>query len=237
MRILNPLTFDWPTPEDIVRSTGSRVTSKLIRKAEKALNISAPLAHPALITRWGDVLATEESEIALEFHDPDVSCRLPVGSDIRLIGGARKLLISLATVGSDIDLHIRRAGGAGDMLMAYLIDAAGVAILERIGRIVRKEADTEAKAHEWGIGPCISPGSTGGWPLEGQTALFELLSAHEIGVVLNPQGMLIPPKSVINVIAVGECFDSRSAASSCRYCAMRGTCHLRKIYQGNQETI
>ncbi len=235
MHILKTVPVEWPAPEDIVRSTGSRVTKKLIRKAEKALDISVPLIQPALVTRWARLLSAEGTEILMECEDSSYRFRLSVGSDIDLIGGARKMLFSLSTIGSGLDPHIRRLGETGDMLMAYLLDAVGIAVLERIGRTVRKAADTEAGAHDWGIGPCISPGSTDGWPLEGQAVLFDLLPGGEIGVLLNPQGMLIPPKSLISVIAVGESFDSR-AASSCRYCSMRFTCHLRKVYQGNQET-
>jgi hypothetical protein len=65
-----------------------------------------------------------------------------------------------------------------------------------------------------------------GWPVsEGQRQLFDLLNWEEIGVTLLPTGMMMPRKSLTQVIGRGR--DVSADGEPCDYCSMGERCLYR----------
>jgi hypothetical protein len=66
-----------------------------------------------------------------------------------------------------------------------------------------------------------------GWPLEeAQKQLFALVDASEIGVTLEPSGVMQPLKSLSLALGLGQNLDTDGC--TCDYCTMRETCRFRE---------
>jgi hypothetical protein len=74
----------------------------------------------------------------------------------------------------------------------------------------------------------LSPGMIGWSVAEGQSQIFALLDAAEIGVGLTEHGVMIPPKSLSMVLGIGP--NMGTAGSTCDYCSMRETCRYQDHY-------
>jgi len=69
----------------------------------------------------------------------------------------------------------------------------------------------------------LSPGMPG-FSISEQWQLFKLVPAEEIGVSLNPSGMMVPRKSTSMVIGVGMKMPTWTQAEVCDRCSLKRTC-------------
>lgn len=102
-----------------------------------------------------------------------------------LLERAELVLISVVTIGAQMDEHIRALNKFGQILESYLFDSIGVVALSKVGKAVRRLAETEADSRGWGVGDALGPGSLKGWPIEEQMNLCTLLPLKQINVKLH----------------------------------------------------
>lgn len=127
------------------------------------------------------------------FHSKDLA---------RYVGKARELFLFGATLGSGVDIALRRMAltsvaeaGAGQAVAAALIETYCDDCCEEL----RKRLP-EGKHLKWRFSP-----GYGDWSLEEQKILFPVLGcAHAIGLTLTESCMMAPVKSVTAVMAVTE---------------------------------
>jgi hypothetical protein len=167
-------------------------------------------------------VAGERVELAVD------SAGLTVGPKSHLLAPAKRLLAAVYTIGPALETRVGELQRAGDLLLSYMLDCAGVMALGLVGERLRRLAEEQAAGRGWGVGPALSPGGLVGWPVQGQRELCALLPLADIGVQLNRYCVLEPHKSVSLVIGLGPGYESHEVGSVCRYCALRDTCWRRR---------
>ena len=118
----------------------------------------------------------------------------------RYVGNAKKLYLFGATLGSRVDVALRRMAltsvaeaGAGQAVAAALIETYCDDCCAELQKQLPK-----GKQLKWRFSP-----GYGDWPLEEQKILFPVLDcAHTIGLTLTESCMMAPVKSVTAVMAV-----------------------------------
>jgi hypothetical protein len=210
-----------------------RVTDALLRGSdkqfldahvEKAVETARGLIRPAAVFAWGRVKIIDTETLRLQWMERDLATVLHSGPHTDLMAAAEIALVSVATIGPELDDQARRLHGAGESLLAYLLDCVGVVALGEAGQALRNLAEERAAEKKWGVGPSVSPGSLDGWALEEQPKLCAGLDLDTIGVQVNASGVLVPYKSASGLIGIGPGYTSNKAGSVCRFCMHAKTC-------------
>jgi hypothetical protein len=226
-----PILRDIPitlTPQEIVASPGP-IRPALLGDAEEAIALGRRLWRPLAVYQWFDVLAVDEQRLLLsEPGRPQGEAVLQVGAKVDLLQPAKRVLISVGTIGFALEQRVNELGAAREGLKAYLLDSAGVVALGAVGEAVRRLAEETAASLGWGVSPSLSPGSLVGWPLQGQREICSLLPLEEIGVRLNSHYVLEPHKSASGLIGLGPGYETGHVGSVCKYCALASTCWRRR---------
>ena len=141
----------------------------------------------------------------------------------RYVGNAKELFLFGATLGSRVDIALRRMSltsvaeaGAGQAVAAALIETYCDDCCEELERQL-----PEGKQLKWRFSP-----GYGDWPLEEQKILFPVLDcAHTIGLTLTESCMMAPVKSVTAVMAITEI--ASQANNKCLHCS-KTNCEFRQ---------
>jgi hypothetical protein len=157
-----------------------------------------------------------------------ISALLELGPHADLMAPASIALISVGTIGDDLDAAVMDLNQKGDLLEGYFLDSAGVVALAEVGRAVRETAETTAAGLGWGVSPSLGPGTLAGWPLTGQRELWDFLDGDSVGIALSESGVLKPHKSATGLIGLGKAYGSRRVGSVCGFCQLRATCWRRR---------
>ena len=147
----------------------------------------------------------------------------------RYIGNAEELFLFGATLGSRIDVALRRMAvtsvaeaGAGQAVAAALIET----YCDDCCNLLQAQLP-EGKKLKWRFSP-----GYGDWPLEEQKILFTVLDcAHTIGLTLTESCMMAPVKSVTAVMAIEDVNGTvtENEISKCQRCG-KTDCEFRKKY-------
>ena len=141
-----------------------------------------------------------------------------------LCRGCKKAVLIAVTIGSGIDMLLRRSQ-AEDMSEAVILDACASAEIERVTDLAESEIIRLISPEEH-ITMRFSPGY-GDVPLEDSQKIISALSAdRRIGLKLTGTDMLVPMKSVTAVIGISERITGRS--KDCTLCYMRESCAYKK---------
>jgi len=224
MPILQDVTITF-TAEELLAAQGRNESQPgLVAAAEEAIALGQALFAPAAIYGEFEVrdVAGERVELAVD------SASLTVGPKADLLSPAQRLLATVYTIGPALEARVGELYRAGEPLLSYMLDCAGVMALGMVGERLHRLAEERAAGRGWGVSPALSPGGLVGWPVQGQRELCALLPLADIGVQLNRYCVLEPHKSVSLVIGLGPGYESHEVGSVCRYCALRNTCWRRK---------
>ena len=231
MPILQDVTVSL-TVEELLAAQGRNERQRgLVAAAEEAIALGRTLFAPAAVYDEFEVrgVAGERVELAVD------SAGLTVGPKADLLAPAKQLLVAVYTIGPALEARVGELYRAGEPLLSYMLDCAGVMALGMIGQRLRRLAEEQAAAASshvrsggWGVSPSISPGSLVGWPVQGQRELCALLSLADIGVRLNEYCVLEPHKSVSMVVGLGPGYETHEVGSVCHYCTLRDTCWRRR---------
>jgi hypothetical protein len=228
-----PILQDIPialTAEEIIPSRGKGgVRPELLQEAEQVIALGQDLWRPLAVYDRLEVHGVNGEHVHLVPPDQEgEEAILHVGPKATLLDGAQQVLIGVGTIGSALEKRVHDLQVAGEGLLSYLLDSAGVVALGAVGEAFRCLAEETAETQGWGVSAALSPGSLVGWSLRGQKAVCALLPLHEIGVRLNSHYVLEPHKSFSAVIGLGPGYDSNKVGSVCKYCALRKTCWRRR---------
>ncbi|MGF7016490.1 cobalamin-dependent methionine synthase I [Lachnospiraceae bacterium PF1-21] len=117
--------------------------------------------------------------------------------------GCQEILVIACTLGTGIDLLIRRYS-SGDMARVVVLQAASAAVLEAYLDKYNEELKTEYAKSQKHLRPRFSPGY-GDFDLDNQEMILRLVEAAKtIGLTLTDGGMLCPTKSVTAVIGISD---------------------------------
>lgn len=213
------------TAEELLAAQGrNEHQPRLVSAAKEAIALGRTLFAPAAIYDELEVrgVAGERVELAVD------GAGLAVGPKADLLAPAKWLLVTVYTIGPALEARVSELYRAGEPLLSYMLDCAGVMALGMVGERLRCLAEERAAGRGWGVSPALSPGGLVGWPVQGQRELCALLPLADIGVRLNEYCVLEPHKSVSMVIGLGPGYESHEVGSVCHYCALRDTCWRRR---------
>jgi len=224
MPILQDVTITFTAEELLAAQGRNEGRPGLVASTEEAIALGQTLFAPVAIYDEFEVrdVAGERVELAVD------SAGLTVGPKAHLLSPAKRLLAAVYTIGPALETRVGELQRAGDLLLSYMLDCAGVMALGLVGERLRRLAEEQATGRGWGVGPALSPGGLVGWPVQGQRELCALLPLADIGVRLNKYCVLEPYKSVSLVIGLGPGYELHEVGSVCRYCALRDTCWRRR---------
>jgi hypothetical protein len=228
-----PVLQDVPiavTAKEILAAQGQgRIRSGLLHDAEEAIALGQPLWQPVALYDWFDLDTIEGERVVLSSASQGGrQASLHIGPKANLLAGAERVLVSVATIGPELERRVHELQAAGEGLRSYLLDSAGVVALGNVGEAIRCLAEETAAQQGWGVSPSLSPGSLVGWPLVGQRELCALLPLDAIGVRLNAHCVLVPHKSVSGLIGLGPGYEASKVGSVCKYCSLQNTCWRRR---------
>jgi hypothetical protein len=229
MPILSDIEIELDAREVVLAlHRGQKAPEALIEETRIAIIQSTDLIHPRAVYKWIPVREVKGEQVALARRNGEGDAILRLGPHADLLANAELALVSIVTIGGQLDERVDELNKSGKVLEAYLTDSIGVVALGEVGKAIRRYAEREAAARGWGVGASLAPGSLQGWPIEGQFSLCVLIPSDEIGVHLNESGVLVPFKSASSLIGLGRRYRSKKVGSVCRFCMRAETCWRRK---------
>jgi hypothetical protein len=227
MPSLKDIPISLRAEEIIAAPKGRRVNPSLLREAAEAIALGQTLWRPLAVYDWFGVQAVEGEQVFLS-KSSGTEAVLHVGPKADLLAAAEKVLVSVITIGPELEHRVHELQAEGQTMLSYLLDSAGVVALGAAGEALRCLAEETAAELGWGVSPALSPGSLVGWSLWGQRELCALLPLNEIDVHLNRHHVLEPHKSASGLIGLGRGYETERVGSVCKYCALQKTCWRRR---------
>jgi len=197
-------------------------SSSALTVAERALELSRSLLHPAVAWRLLPVVGLRHESLLLE-----EAYRLTGPLVVEHLQPAKQVAAVVCTLGPELE---ERASAlfSEDVAVAMALDVTGSIALQRLANAAREQIALRMGQSGWQVGMALSPGT--GWALEtGQRQLFALVDAGLIGVQLTASSLMNPKKSTSFVLGAGP--DMSSMGSPCDLCDLGETCRYRKLYE------
>lgn len=154
-------------------------------------------------------------------HDPlsidQISVALPYPSLEKLFQDCDRIMIVACTLGQEMDRKLRYYGKF-DMTRLTILDSVCNAYLEEACDDYEKERIHEKRTFRY------APGY-GDVPIALNEVFMQYLNtAKNIGLTVQETGMLLPQKSMVGMIGIGE----RKTKKTCNRCLMENDCEYRK---------
>lgn len=221
------------TEEDIYRAEGAGyrqspqpATRELHRRM---LQEAQRLVRPRGVSRTVPVAEAGERQIRLAGGEV-LSSRLLA----RLAGTAESLVLIMSTLGEAIDRLVAEYNRQGLPAEAYVLDAAGSALIDAAGR--QLAGRIKEQFQDCGLKTTIplGPGHSY-WPaLQDQRVIFDLLQPVDLGVRVLESGLMLPKKTVSLVMGAGRDLPE-SAENHCHYCHLQRSCPLSRAGSGQAD--
>jgi hypothetical protein len=162
-----------------------------IRDAAEAMRVLAEtLATPRAVVVRRRVADLTDDALALE-AGPTLHGRCFAEH----LTGAREIACFVATIGPALEDRARAYQEDGELLEALFLDTAGWLAVQQTVRALRGRLAAAARAEGRTLSPRLGPGYLD-WPLEEQGALFSVFAGQPVPVVLTPDSVMIPQKSL-----------------------------------------
>ena len=139
---------------------------------------------------------------------------------------AEKVVFCICTIGKSLEKQVERLTNQGELTRAVILDAIGSVAAESAAEHINRVIVDEAKKKKLYCSNRFSPGY-GGWKLEAQRFIFDLLPAEKIGVRLNRSFMMIPRKSVSFAINLSRNRFKDENSDPCKICGLK-ECRFKK---------
>lgn len=148
-----------------------------------------------------------------------------IGKDLAdICSGCKRAVLMAVTLGSEVDMLIRRSQSA-DMSEAVILDACASAEADRIADMTENQIMRSLPDNEF-LTMRFSPGYGDVSPMESAKIIRALSADKKIGLGLTRTGMLIPFKSVTAVIGISYKITDRR--KNCSFCSIIKDCKYRK---------
>jgi hypothetical protein len=142
---------------------------------------------------------------------------------------AKEIVVILCTIGPQLEERVEQVM-ADEIVHGLALYGVGSAAVEALANSACQYIETEAAQRGWQSTIPLSPGMIGWDVAEGQSQLFALLDASQIGVWLSEASVMLPRKSLSMVIGLGADLDQQGVI--CDYCAMKEVCKYRTHIEG-----
>lgn len=189
---------------------GYRPTPGILRRIEKALNLAEGLMTPAAALAVLPVHKADRDGVRL------TADRCLPGNLAGEWCQAEYVIACVATLGPALEESCR-AMSPSEPLGAIVLDAVGVASLDKLAEIVGCEIENQARLRGLYCGARISPGLQQ-VDLRLQTVLFDLVDSCDLGVELTVDLIMQPFKSISECRALRSRPLASATAHKCKDC-------------------
>ncbi|HVP37435.1 MAG TPA: vitamin B12 dependent-methionine synthase activation domain-containing protein [Terriglobales bacterium] len=201
------ITFD---QKEILRLLGHTSKNKGLKDGTRKLVSEMIELSSALVKPSGVYAIKEAKELPAE-------C---------LFESAEKAAFCICTIGNSLEKEVGALSRKGELTKAFILDAIGSVAAESVAEYLNHVIAAEAKKKKLHCSTRFSPGY-GGWKLEAQRFIFDLLPSEKIGVRLNRSFMMIPRKSVSFVVNLSRNRFKDKNSDPCKVCGLK-ECRFRK---------
>ncbi|MDP3024262.1 MAG: vitamin B12 dependent-methionine synthase activation domain-containing protein [candidate division Zixibacteria bacterium] len=139
---------------------------------------------------------------------------------------SEKVAFCICTIGKSLEKQVERLTNQGELARVVTLDAIGSVAAESTAEHLNQVIADEAKKKKLYGNTRFSPGY-GGWKLEAQRFIFDILPAEKIGVRLNRSFMMIPRKSVSFAVNLSRNRFKDENSDPCQICGLK-ECRFRK---------
>lgn len=196
--------------QEIFRLLGHTSKNKSLKDGTRKLISEMSKLSAALIRPEGIYTIKETKRLPLE-------C---------LFESAEKVAFCICTIGNSLEKEVGTLSRNGELTKAVILDAIGSVGAESVAEHLNQVIVDDAKKKKLYCSIRFSPGY-GGWKLEAQKFIFDLLPAEKIGVRLNRSFMMIPRKSVSFAINLSRNRFKDENSDPCKICGME-ECRFKK---------
>lgn len=216
------------TADDVIRGQGADPavirarSAHLVPVAERALEEGLSLLRPRVLEKRFPVESFRHRQIAL-----GGGSTLNGELIAQHLAPAQELAVVVCTIGRDLEERVSEVMGR-EIVHALALYGVGSAAVEALANTACRRIELEAAERGLQTTIPLSPGMIGWSVEEGQPQIFGLVDGREIGVTLNPGGVMVPLKSLSMVIGLGAELIARGR--TCDYCAMKETCRYQDHY-------
>ncbi len=137
-----------------------------------------------------------------------------------------KVAFGISTISEKLEKKVKSLSSKGEQTRAVILDAIGSVAAEYTAEYLNQIIIDKAEEDNLYHSPRFSPGY-GGWKLEGQRLIFNLLPAEKIRVSLNQFYMMVPKKSVSFAVNLSRNRFKGKNLSPCEICGLK-ECHFKK---------
>jgi len=146
---------------------------------------------------------------------------------IDLLKNVEYLILSVVTIGPNIEKAVKEKFRQNQYLGAMVLDAAGTVAVKTVGQWLNHIIEQKSLQEGLKLSRYFEPGSRD-WDIREQKKIFQILKPERIGVKLNPSLMMHPLKSLSWIRGMGyNLAHSYRDEFSCQYCLM-DHCLFRK---------
>ncbi len=146
--------------------------------------------------------------------------------DHPVFSSADRVGLCICTIGPELEGRVSDLMKAGELARGVVLDAVGSEMAEAVARTMDQRMESEEARGNVRAGARFSPGY-GGWELESQRWLFDVLDARRIGVDLSGSMMMHPQKSVSFAVNFGPDPMPPRCMTPCDQCEM-DDCSFRR---------
>ncbi len=215
------------TLDDIYQAMGSeysKISLRLKDICQLVLEEAVSLAKPTAILGEVCIEGVGEEDVFIGGGHKLTSKLLS-----KLAKEADKLVLFTMTIGEAIDNRVSEYNKAGNMLEAFVLDAAGSACIAKSSLMLMEEL--EKRYHSQGMKTTfpMGPGHSYWNSLKDMDTIFHFLKPEKIGMSLTSSNLILPKKSIAMVIGVGENIPDLEGKTHCDFCSLQRTCNMRKF--------
>jgi hypothetical protein len=194
----------------------------LVRAAEWALAEGLPLIQPVVQARELGVEKVTHEKLKLEG-----GAVLSGPLIIQHLAGAQRIVVMLCTIGPQLEAVVSELIQS-EAVLGLALDGVGTAAVETLATQASSRYEERARTLGWQTTIPLSPGMVG-WGVDpGQSQVFALLDASQVGVRLTSSYMMSPNKSLTLVVGMGE--NLITQGRTCDYCSLKETCRYQDHY-------
>lgn len=199
--------------QEVVRHIGGETNERIEHKIEEWSQEAGSMINP---------------EVAYTHCPVDELDSLQSYKIEKIMNDCDQVVLFIATLGQEIDEHIRMLTDEDRYVDAYILDAIGSAGAETLVQDFHEGFEEHFQEHDRGVTLRFSPGYCD-WPLEDQELIFDSVNTNSIDVELTDSYVMTPSKSVSGLFGVTEqpC-DSVTDHNPCLTCSNTG-CNMRRV--------
>ncbi len=211
------LTFDMvrlegahilPDMDVLDRMSGrrQRANAKLAHIKDTILAEAAELVEPVAV--WARVEAEHFSSLP--------------GTLARSFSGNEAVLGAVCTIGEKLEVQSHNYFARQEYIRGYFLDLTGTLAVAKLAQKIAEDLRGQYAAVHWAPGDDPDDLS-----LKAQRLLFDIVPAHQIGVRLTEQNVMVPVKSLSFFLIIGAKATSLQCSIPCIQCAWNGMCDKR----------